>query len=260
MRKRPGIYFRRREKRLRILIITAVGIGISLLITAVIFLIPAHSEPEEVSEIPALSSTTFIPYPTISASPAVSSDDYLAMCAKISAQKNEDVIGWIRIEGTLVDYPVVQTDNITYYLTHDAEKNESVKGAIFLDRNCDPISLSGNNILYGHHMKDGSMFASLVQYNDEIYFENHPIVEFATLEKTYQWDIFAVFITDPSYDYIQTEFTGSEQYLAFITTMQEKSIYITDISLSSSDDILILSTCTYEYDDARFVVAARRKE
>jgi len=69
-----------------------------------------------------------------------------------------------------------------------------------------------------------------------------------------------VFITDPSYDYLLTEFAGSDQYLAFITAMQQKSIYKADITLKGSDDILILSTCTYEFDDARFVIAARRMQ
>jgi sortase B len=259
MRKRPVFYYRRRKKRLRILIGIAFVSGIALLITAIILLVvPAHSEPEEVAEITALPIVTIVPSANISASPAAT-DDYLVASAKEGAGKNEDVVGWIRIEGTIVDYPVVQTDDITYYLTHDAEKNENVNGAIFLDRNCDPVSLKGNNILYGHHMKDGSMFAALIQYNDEAFLKIHPVIEFATLNKTYKWKIFAVIITDPSYDYIQTEFNDSDQYFNFIKTMQEKSIFKIDVSLSPSDDILILSTCTYEYDDARFVVAARRE-
>lgn len=157
-----------------------------------------------------------------------------------------------------MDYPVVLAADDVYYLTRDADKQENVKGAIFLEYHCDPVSLKGNNILYGHHMKDGSMFATLVEYKDEAFFNSHNIIKFATLERTYEWEIFAVLITDPSYDYLQTEFTDEAQYLGFITAMQEKSLFETDIKLSGTDDILILSTCTYEYDDARFVVAARR--
>ena len=201
MHKHPVIDDRRRKMRLNFLIGIAFGCGIALLIAAVILLILALSKPEETSGIPVISTTPMIPSPTTTPFPATSVmpsesiDDYLVNCIKANAEKNADVIGWIRIEGTLIDYPVVQTDDISYYLTHDAARRINVNGAIFLDRNCDPISLSGNNILYGHHMKDGSMFAALVEYDDEDFLRDHPIIEFATTEKTYQWEIFAVFIT-----------------------------------------------------------------
>lgn len=187
-----------------------------------------------------------------------SSENNLVSFASESAKVNEDIIGWIRIDGTPVDYPVVQTKDNAYYLTHNIEKNENKHGALFLDYRCDPVLLTGNNIIYGHHMKDGSMFASLVNYKAESYLINHPIIELATLEKTYQWEIFSVIITDTSYDYLQTKFTGSQQYLDFIMGLQEKSLFKTGILLNKSDDILILSTCTFEYEDARFIIVARK--
>lgn len=243
------------------------GTGIALLITAAILIITVQSDAEAAAStqntwidanIPEKSAVTTA-VATTSAEASLSKKDAVT-CAKESAEKNGEVIGWIRIEGTPVDYPVVQTQDDTYYLTHDIEKKESVQGAIFLDYRCDSVSLEGINIIYGHHMKDGSMFASLVQYKDESFFESHPIIEFATLKKTYKWEIFAVLITDTHYNYLQTEFINGNRYLDFIKTMQGKSIFKTDISLSKSDDVLILSTCTYEYKDARFVVAARRTQ
>ena len=209
-------------------------------------------------------STAIVSPPSASATPSASQpllqDDYLVTAAKESAAKNVDVIGWIRIEGTSVDYPVVQAKDNDYYLTHDVDKTNSKYGSIFLDYRCDPISLKGNNILYGHHMKDGSMFASLIQYKNKEFFKNHSTIEFATLEKTYQWEIFSVFITDPSYYYLETKFIDDEKYLDFINNVQAKSIYKMDITLTESDNILVLSTCTYEYNDARFVIAARMKD
>jgi sortase B len=109
-------------------------------------------------------------------------------------------------------------------------------------------------------MKDGSMFASLTQYKDKEYYQGHPLIVFATLEKTYQWEIFSVVITDTSYDYLQTNFKSIEQRSGFISILQEKSLYETAALPSGTDDILILSTCTYEYEDARFVIAARRMD
>ena len=245
----------------------AFGTGIAFLFTAVKLLLPEHSTPQEASaQNASLAAYTFMErtaeLPSAVGSSSIETPAFpkdLVTRAKESAERNEDVIGWIRIEGTRVDYPVAQAKDDTYYMTYDIEKNKSEHGAIFLDYRCDAASLRGANIVFGHHMKDGSMFASLVRYKDEAFFESHPLIEFSTLKKTYQWEVFAVFITDPSYDYLLTEFTGSDQYLAFITTMQEKSIYKTAISLSASDDILLLSTCTYESDDARLVVVARRK-
>lgn len=258
MRKPSIIQFIKTKMRVNLLNNIVIGIGIVLLILGLKIYISEYSQAKASTALALVPSpiTNVLPFESV-ASP---SKDYLVTCAEESAEKNEDVIGWIRIEGTLVDYPVVQTQDDVYYLKHDAENNESRQGAIFLDYRCSPVSLTGNNILFGHNMKDGSMFASLVQYKDEAFFKSHTMIEFATLEKTYEWEIFAVVITDTNYDYLQTDFTSREQRLGFIRTMQEKSIYETVIAPSGTDDLLILSTCTYEYKNARFVIAARRMQ
>ena len=267
MRKRAKTNFKINKNRLIALIVVTFAAGLALVAVSIVLLSSGKTELDVALATPQPTATAF---PTVEKAeltptaeeslPIVTTppEDDPVFFARESKKINDDVIGWIRIEGTPVDYPVVQAADDVYYLTRDAEKNENVKGAIFLDYHCDPVSLKGNNILYGHHMKDGSMFAALVEYEDENYFNSHPVIKFASLERTYDWEIFAVLITDPSYDYLQTEFTDEDQYLGFITAMQEKSLIETDIKLSGSDDILVLSTCTYDYDDARFVVAARR--
>lgn len=264
MRKRR-VHYLIRKKRLRLIAFITFSAGIAFLITSIVFFVPKHLEPEEATIISKTTAASYAPMESAAGFPSASIMSVAppkdpVTCAKEARGKNKDVVGWIRIEGMSVDYPVVQTKDNEYYLTHDAERTNNKRGAIFFDYRCDSNSLKGNNILYGHHMKDGSMFASLIQYKDEAFFKSHPTIEFATLEKTYQWEIFAVFVTDTNYDYIQTEFTDKDEYGSFIKTMQKKSIFKTDISLNNSDDILILSTCTYEFDDARFVVAARREQ
>jgi sortase B len=200
------------------------------------------------SPVPSLSPTVFeTPIP----------DSSLVIAAKQQAAKNPETTGWIRIEGTRVDYPVVQAKDNSYYLTHDSDRSTSKYGAVFLDYRCNPKVPQRNNILYGHNMKDGSMFASLMQYKDKKYFDAHPIIETSTLTNTLRWEIFAVFITSTNYNYIQTDFTDDSQFLSFLNKMQGKSLFKTDYSPKGSDTILILSTCTYEYNDARFAVAAR---
>lgn len=277
MRKRQVFYIIKKRRR-KLLIGITIGTGIALLIAgAFIIFLPKQNKPETIFTKPEFSIASSKPQESkgeassapLSSSAVISSSPETETappkkspltCAKESAGINKDVVGWIRLEGTSVDYPVTQAKDNAYYLTRDAGKEKSKKGAIFLDYRCNPVSLKGNNILYGHHMKDGSMFAALVQYKEEDFFKQHTTFEFATLKKTYQWEIFSVFITDTNYDYIQTEFINKEQYHIFIKTMQKKSLFKTNISLRDSDDILLLSTCTYEYDDARFVVAARRKK
>ena len=261
---------------LKLVIIIFIVIGLVMLILGILLYILRRFESEESLTSSEYSSEaytdisntnqfayTIVQSPSVGVLPSESeiapqTEDYLATCAAISAKENKDVVGWISIEGIPVDCPVVQAEDNTFYLKHDADGNISINGAIFLDYRCDPISLTGISILYGHHMKDGSMFASLVKYKDEKIFKNNPIIEFATLEKTYQWQIFSVLITDPSYDYLKTEFSDIEHYLAFITGLQANSIFETGIFLSESDDILILSTCTYEYENARFVIVAKK--
>jgi sortase B len=235
-----------------------IALGIALFVFTIMHN-AAKSKSAESSSM-AVISPFVTTSPSSSPVPSVPRDDALANAAKQSAKKNNDVIGWIRIEGTRVNYPVVQTRDNIYYLTHDVDNKTSKRGAIYLDYRCDPQTLLGNNILYGHHMKDGSMFASVVEYKSRNYLNKYPVIEYATLEQTYYWDIFAVFITTTSYDYLKTEFSDSIVYLAFIKELQSKSMHKTGIELKASDKILILSTCTYEYDDARFVVVARRKE
>lgn len=206
---------------------------------------------------PAITpSPSAVPSPSPSPAPTATAFHHDRLQQAIAA--NPDVVGWITIPGTAIDYPVVQAKDNKYYLTHDAVKKSSAAGAIFMDYRVDRLARKGNVILYGHHMKDGSMFAGLMQYKDKKFFDSHPVIEFATAEGMETWEIFAAYITDTEFYYIQTDFTDDSQYLALIRKMQSKSLFKSDITLTAEDDVLTLSTCTYEVKDGRFVVNARR--
>ncbi|MDY0410504.1 class B sortase [Virgibacillus soli] len=175
-------------------------------------------------------------------------------------EQNPDVVGWITIEGTQVDYPILQAPNNETYLTRNYYGKESRAGSIFLDyRNDVDTANDQNTVIYGHRMKDGSMFQQLTKFLDKDFFESHKAFQFDTLYDSYEAEIFAVYNTLTDFDYIQTNFSTDEQYEAFLAKVQKKSLYKTDVELNPDDAIITLSTCEYtlDQDNGRLVVQAK---
>jgi sortase B len=172
--------------------------------------------------------------------------------------ENNDLVGWIRIENTAVDYPVLQFIDNAYYLDRDFYGQKSKAGSIFMDYRNEAGAASFNTILYGHHMADGSMFKDLMKYKRADFLENHKIIRFDVLNQEYEWEIFSVYVTDVEFYYIDTNFPTVDKKLTFIQAIQEKSLHQSGIQVGPEDHILTLSTCSYEFDNARFVVHARR--
>jgi len=171
---------------------------------------------------------------------------------------NRDVVGWIKIPDTSIDYPVLQADDNEYYLDKDIYRNKNKAGSIFMDYR---VKLDGSDkhiIIYGHHMRDGTMFKDLMKYKDRDFFYNNNIIQFDTLYREMEWEVFSVYVTEASFNYIKTQFNTPSEYEHFLTTIKNKSLFPAEVVLTANDEILTLSTCTYEYDDARFVVHARR--
>ena len=107
-------------------------------------------------------------------------------------------------------------------------------------------------------MKDGSMFKNLTKYKAKDHFLKHPIIELESLEESSIWEIFSIYITDTKFNYIRTDFDDIEEYQDFLYSIKNKSLYDTGISIDRNDHILTLSTCTYEFDNARFVIHAKK--
>ncbi len=181
---------------------------------------------------------------------------------------NSDIKAWIKISGTNVDNPVYQTDNNDFYINHNMNKQSSRYGALFIDKNnvISENEVSRNTIVYGHHMRDGTMFGSLKKYKDLSFYKAHSIIDFTTLYKEGKYKIFSVFITNTKeehdengvFNYRLTKFETDEEFLNFVTELKVRSMIDTGVEVLASDEILTLSTCTYEFDDARLVVVARR--
>lgn len=175
-------------------------------------------------------------------------------------EKNPDTVGLIKVPNTIIDYPVVYSGDNEYYLTRNFDQVESPEGAIFMDFRCDirDFSKTRNIILYGHRMRDGTMFKPLVNYEDEAFFYDNRIIRFDTLYDTYEWEVFTVFETYTDFYYIDTYFPTDEKWLAFLETCHSLSAFETETKFYPTDIILTLSTCTAN-KNKRLVVMAKLK-
>ncbi|MDW7658835.1 MAG: class B sortase [Bacillota bacterium] len=169
---------------------------------------------------------------------------------------NADIIGWIRIPGTNIDYPVVLGDDNRYYLDRNINRTQSRNGSIFMDYRNHAILDQKNTILYGHHTRDHTMFTDLMNYKKQLFFKENALIEYYTLERKTVWLIFSAYVTDTKFYYIQTIFPTDESFDPFLEKIKNRSKYFRPTDLTPQDQILTLSTCTYEFDDARFVVHA----
>lgn len=179
--------------------------------------------------------------------------------------KNKKLIGWIKIDDTIIDYPVMQTVNNEYYLNHNFNQEEDRNGCIFMDYQCDVIEGCDNMILYGHHMQSGKMFGTLNKYSNESYYQEHPKIQFDTIYEKGQYEIMYVFRSkvfseeEITFKYYQFINAGSEQeFNSYMNEMAALSLYDTGVTAAYGDQLLTLSTCDYQENDGRFVVVAKR--
>ena len=177
---------------------------------------------------------------------------------------NNDLVGWIRIDGTKLDYPVVQTpDSPNYYLYRDFDKVDSARGCIYAREECDINEPSDNITIYGHNMRDGSMFEALNDYIYKETWDNNPLIFFDTLYEYHVYKIFAVFKTSANlgegFSYHQMiDAQDKKDFDEFISTCKNLSFYDTGLTPQYGDKIICLSTCEYTLDNGRLVVAAVR--
>jgi sortase B len=214
------------------------------------------------SNTPALTAGAAAPAitPVPSAVPAgpIYKDPRLERTVFKELQKiNKDIVGWLRIPGTRVDYPVLQGKDNQYYLEHSFTGEKIRNASIFMDYRNKVKKTDFNTILYGHNMHDGSMLTDIVQYKEEVFFQKNVPIFFDTLYQKGKWEVFAVYVTNTSFDYLVTNFKTPEESTAFINTVMEKSMYKKEITLTPEDHVLTLSTCSYEFKDARTVVQAK---
>lgn len=191
---------------------------------------------------------------------------------------NSDTIGWIKIDGSVIDYPVMQTvGDEQYYLNRDFEGNYSAYGCIIADTDgnvgsgtkahdyADGTRPSTNLILHGHNMKNGTMFGALDKYRDEEYMKEHRIIKFSSLYEDREYEVCSVFLSkvykksDDVFKYYKFfDADSEEEFDDFYGNIKELSLYETGVEASYGDEFLTLSVCAYHVDNGRFVVVAKR--
>ena len=172
---------------------------------------------------------------------------------------NSDYKFWLTIDNTEVDYPVVQCDNNDYYLSHNFNKEESIYGTLFVDY-INNIEIDKNLVIYGHNMRDGSMFNSLKKYKDEQFFLNNDIkiIDKDGVQEIYE--VFSVYVIPATELSFKCSFKDEEEYENYIKELSDKSLYYKDIEITNTkeeDNIITLVTCNYEYNDARLITHAK---
>lgn len=169
-------------------------------------------------------------------------------------QQNEDIIGWIYSEGTVINYPIIQGEDNQYYLrrSHTGEYNSN--GCIFMDFRNLPDFTDHNNIIYGHNITTGVMFASLKNYTEQSYFEEHPVVWILTPDKAFRVDLFAGLVTPSDSETYELFSYTEDLHERLEYAISQSTFDAGEIDISAIEHVVTLSTCTYEYATARYVV------
>lgn len=236
----------------------------------------AKSEKETFDEL----SQLVIPLETVQAEDPISGNDEVSETAAIMEdvqvtdnrerfaalyERNSDFVGWLCVKDTAINYPVMLTpDDPEYYLRRDYDGNKSTSGTPFIGEGCNLDS--DNIIIYGHNMKNGTMFSDLTSYSGQAYFEEHPMISFDTLEQSAQYEIIAVFREKVHYQDETNAFRyytyGGDlmvaQFDEYVANIKALSLYDTGLTASYGDQLITLSTCSYHTNNGRFVVVAKK--
>ncbi len=201
--------------------------------------LPTHSEtpPDETEPMQVPDDTVW---------PVVDFDALLAI--------NPDVVAWIYIEGTSINYPVVQGEDNSYYLNRLLDGSYNGAGTIFLDYRNESDFSDRNSVLYGHHMNNGTMFQQITEYKDQSFYDEHPVCLIMTPDGNYKLEFFAGYVIDMNSQAWKMEFASDEEYAQWQQDAVSKSTFTGVAEPTPQDRVVTLSTCTYEYNDARYVL------
>lgn len=181
-------------------------------------------------------------------------------------KENPDIIGWLEIENTNINYPVLQGTDNEYYMTHNYKKEKTKKGSIFLSKDYDWSIPSTNLLIYGHNLRNGTMFEELLKYENEEFYKEHPSIRFTTAKEDAEYAIIAVFKSRVYYQsernvfryYYFVNAKTQEEYNKFVENAKQASLYNIEETASNGEQLITLSTCSYHTEDGRFVVVGRK--
>ena len=167
---------------------------------------------------------------------------------------NPDIVAWIFIEGTNINYPVVQGADNSYYLNRLFDGGYNGAGTIFMDYRNERDLSDDHSIFYGHHMQNGSMFKQITLYADQAFYDAHPVCLIMTPTGNYKLEFFAGYVTDLNSQAWKLKFESDEEYQQWLAEAISKSLFSGASKPTSQDRVVTFSTCHYEYNDARFVL------
>lgn len=217
---------------------------------------PAPSPAPQTSATAAPTATPYIPVGDAVLEKVHYSADFGSLLAL-----NEEVVGWLVQDETELNYPVMQAEDNEYYLTHLYTRGINRNGSIFLDCGNAPYFTDMVNYLYGHNRKDGAMFASLPEYQNQAYYEAHPTATLLTPYRDYRLDIFACvrLSLETKDEWHEKTFEGKKDFEAYIARVQKENKLKTDVTPRWGDQLLALCTCTNEVHEDRYIVLARMR-
>ena len=216
------------------------------------------------TEAPSSPVPTTPAQPADPAAPAAPTEPVMLPEYAALYEENPDLVGWMVIDGTPVNYPVMQTpDRVDYYLYRNFKKESNSHGCLYVRESCDVFAPSDNVTIYGHHMKDGSMFAGLKKFRKQSFWEEYHTIDFDTLYERHSYTIFAVFTTTASIGegftyHLFEDAASEEEFNKFVSTCKSLALYDTGITPTYGDKMICLSTCEYSQENGRLVVVAVR--
>ena len=170
---------------------------------------------------------------------------------------NSDYKMWIQIENTNINYPVVQSSDNDYYLKHNFRKESNISGTVFVE-SANDIDNDKNIILYGHNMRNGTMFNNITNYKEESFFNEDNKINIIMNNTLYEYEVFSVYVKNVSEVNLAIGFANEDEFINYAYNESEESLYKKDVDFSAEDNLITLVTCSYEFTDARTIVVARR--
>lgn len=175
-------------------------------------------------------------------------------------KQNKDVIGYISIPKTNINYPILMGQDNEYYLHHNIEKEAVSEGSIMADYKYNDTKIREeflrHTMVYGHSMRNKTMFSSICKYKEEEFFKSHLYIYFNNLKVMGKWKVFSVYVVDADKETIQREFPDDKEYEQYLDRIKKRSMYAVDVKLDVNSKVLTLCTCSYETDNSRAIVHA----
>lgn len=269
MQKEIKAVLKKKEKRRRLIVVLCSVIAISCFGYFGVYYYLADKNQTEYDNLADLKGNTTLAagLPSVTINYTEEEEIELTVLEEYETlyNKNKKLIGWLKIDDTSIDYPVMQTSNNEYYLDHNYNQEYDKNGSLFLDKDCDIVHRNTNLIIYGHHMRSGKMFGNLNKYSSEDYCKKHSTIQFDTIYEKGTYEVMYVFrsriYNEDEVVFKYYKFLDAASEKEFNSNMKEMaslSLYDTGVTAGFGDELLTLSTCDNSETDGRFVVVAKK--